>query len=87
MIFSVETICEGEDGFEISKPSIISLFIYDVLGNEIFKLIDNKEFFSSQHEVIWNGFTEDKKTAASGIYFYRLVCNKQSLSRSMILLK
>jgi len=73
--------------FVLPEPSNISLIIYDVLGNEIYKLIDNKEFVSGEHKVVWNGLTKNGKTAASRIYFYRLITNRHSLSRSMILLK
>ncbi len=74
-------------GFEISKLSSISLIIYDILGKEIYNLIDNKEFNAGEHKVAWYGLKEDGNKAASGIYFYRLITDNQVLSRSMILLK
>jgi hypothetical protein len=73
--------------FELYEPSKISLIIYDVLGKEVYKLIDNKEFNSGVHKAVWNGLNKDGNMAASGINFYRLITNQHSLSRSMILLK
>jgi hypothetical protein len=73
--------------FELSKLSNISLIIYDVLGKEIYRLIDDKEFNTGEHQVVWNGLKENGGKAASGIYFYRLITDKQTLSHSMILLK
>ena len=73
--------------FEISHLSDISLTVYDILGKEIYRLIDNKEYNAGEHHVVWNGLRKDGSSATSGIYFYRLIKDKQSLSRSMILLK
>jgi len=73
--------------FEIFHPSNISLIIYDVLGKEVYRLIDDKEFNAGEFRVVWNGLRKDGSKAASGIYFYRLVTDTQALSRSMILLK
>jgi len=73
--------------FELSERSNISLVIYDVLGREIYKLIDNKQISAGSHYAVWNGVHQNGNKAASGIYFYRLVTNRQSLSHSMILLK
>ena len=73
--------------FELSKLSNISLIIYDVLGKEIYRLIDDKEFNTGEHQVVWNGLKENGGKAASRIYFYRLITDKQTLSHSMILLK
>jgi hypothetical protein len=73
--------------FKVSQLSNISLVIYDVLGKEIYRLIDNREFKAGEYRIVWNGLRKDGSKAASGIYFYRLTTGKQSLSRSMILLK
>jgi hypothetical protein len=73
--------------FELLKYSTVSLIIYDILGNEILKLIDNRELNAGEHKVIWDGLKENERKAASGIYFYWLITNNQVLSRSMILLK
>lgn len=73
--------------FDVSNLSNISLIIYDVLGKEIYKLIDNEELKPGEYKVAWNGSRKDGSKASSGIYFYRLLTDKQSLSRSMILLK
>ncbi len=73
--------------YEISNLSNISLIIYDVLGKEIYRMIDDKEYNAGKYSVVWNGLRKDGSKAASGIYFYRLITDKQALSRSMILLK
>ena len=52
--------------YKLSAPVFISLKIYDILGREVAKLIN--EFQSSgRHTVSWNA-----STRPSGVYFYRL---------------
>jgi hypothetical protein len=50
-------------------------------------LIDNREFNAGIHKVVWNGVKVNGSRAASGIYFYQLISDKQMTARSMILLK
>lgn len=73
--------------FELSQRSNISLIIYDALGKEMFKLIDNRVYNAGKYEVRWNGILQNGNKAASGIYLYRLAAGQQFVSRSMILLK
>ena len=73
--------------FELSSSSNISLIIYDILGKEIKRLIDSEERTTGLYKTIWNGIENNGKKAASGIYFYRLITNKQVLTKSMIILK
>ncbi|MFZ0456079.1 MAG: T9SS type A sorting domain-containing protein [Ignavibacteriaceae bacterium] len=58
--------------FEIPKPSNVSLIIYDVLGREVYRLINNREYNRGKHKIIWMGIRKDGMKAASGIYFYSL---------------
>jgi hypothetical protein len=73
--------------FEISHPFNISLKIYNVLGKEINRLIDNREYTTGSYKIIWDGTENNGNKSASGIYFYRLFTNKIVLTKSMILLK
>lgn len=74
-------------GFELPEPSDISLIIYDLLGREILKLIDNKQFNSGEHNVNWNGLKEDGSMVTSGIYFYRIINGTYSSTKKMVILK
>jgi Zn-dependent metalloprotease len=64
--------------FELSVSSYIKLIIYDVLGREVTKLVD--EFRSAgYHSIIWNA-----KNMASGIYYYRLEVSGVNTSHACI---
>ena len=73
--------------FEIIKPANISLYIYNILGTIIYKLIDKQYFNVGVHSIIWNGINDNGNKAASGIYFYTLFTNDQIITRSMLLIK
>ena len=59
----------------------IILTIYNILGEEIARLIDERQP-AGEYEVTWNA-----ANAASGIYFYRLQAGDIVQTRKMVLLK
>jgi hypothetical protein len=58
--------------FSIPVRVIVTLKVYDVLGNEIATLV-NEEIPAASYEVEFNG-----KELPSGVYFYRLNARKFS---------
>jgi hypothetical protein len=67
--------------FSLNKGSMISLYIYNVLGQKITTLA--KGYFSAGiHTVKWNA---DK--FSSGVYFYELKTDLQSFIKKMIIIK
>jgi len=67
--------------YEVPEKSIVSLKVYDVLGNEIITLV-NKETLSGRYEVEFNA-----TNLPSGVYFYRIQANNFVETKKMILLK
>jgi hypothetical protein len=67
--------------FGLPQTSQTKLIIYDVLGREVFTLI-NGELRGGYHEVEFNA-----SELSSGIYFYRLIANKFTEIKKMILIK
>ena len=60
--------------------------IYDILGREVVKLID-KTMKMGYHEIAWKGRNNNDKPAASGVYFYQLICGKETLVKKMVLIR
>ncbi|HTY37252.1 MAG TPA: T9SS type A sorting domain-containing protein [Bacteroidota bacterium] len=60
----------------------VTLVIYDILGQEVIRLVDNTESVG-MHEVTWNGISRNGQAVASGLYFYRLTTPTASLVRKM----
>lgn len=67
--------------YSIPKTSYVILKIYDVLGGEIIKLV-NEYKPAGKYEVNWNA-----ANLPSGVYIYTLQANEFSSSQKMLLLK
>jgi len=69
-----------------AKPSRVTLKIYNCLGQRVRTLVDRREV-PGFHSVTWDGKDDDGIAVASGVYFCRLLCDGESRTRRMILLK
>lgn len=69
--------------FELVEPSTVTLVIYNSLGQEVSRLLENEEIESGRNSVMF-----DASNLASGVYFYKLIINNSAqLTKRMILLK
>ncbi len=67
--------------YSIPDPSIVTIRVYDILGNQVTELLD--QFMSAgNHQVIWNANKQP-----TGIYFVRLSTEKLSQTQKIILAK
>ncbi len=67
--------------FDLPKATYTKLIIYDVLGREVIKLVDEKKNAGS-YDVSW-----DAGNLASGTYIYKLEAGDYSSVKKMILVK
>ncbi len=67
--------------YTVNEPATVTIRVYDNLGNEIAELINAKQDVG-QYEVEFNG-----TNLASGTYYYRMIANGYSKTRSMRLIK
>jgi len=67
--------------FDIPDPCLITLTVYDILGNKI-EILLNEEKPEGSYEVEFEG-----NDLSSGIYFYKLSAESYSSTKKMILLK
>lgn len=68
-------------GYILGEESNVSLKIYDVLGREIMTLVDTKQN-AGKYSVSFDG-----SKLNSGMYFYQLKTGRNSVTKSMLLLK
>jgi|WetSurMetagenome_2_1015567.scaffolds.fasta_scaffold63229_2 hypothetical protein len=75
--------------FSLPKSSFVTLKVYDILGKEIYTLLN--EYKSSgiyQIPLSINQYTNNKYTALnSGVYFYRLQTDNFSQTKKLIIIK
>jgi len=67
--------------FEIPKSSFVNLVVYDVLGREIAKLV-NEKLNAGSYLIDWNA-----SQYPSGMYFYKLTSGEFSEVKKMVLIK
>jgi hypothetical protein len=72
--------------FMVNRPIHATLKIYNILGQRVGTLVD-EEKAPGDYTVIWDGKDDKGNDVASGIYFYRLMAENQSITRKMILLR
>jgi hypothetical protein len=72
---------QTEIAFGLPEASLITLDIYNVLGQKVATLA-NGYFEAGRHTITW-----DASNQASGIYFYRLTTPDGALTKKMLLLK
>ncbi len=72
--------------FELPRSSAVRLDIYNVLGEKIRTLVDDKRD-AGVHELTWDGKNKDGITMPSGVYLYLLSADEHREVRKMILAK
>jgi hypothetical protein len=65
----------------LMDASVVTIKIYDLLGREVQTLV-NAQQGSGEHSATWNALR-----CESGMYFYQLTINNQSVTKKMLLLK
>lgn len=72
--------------FYLNKTGLIKLEVYDILGRKIRTLL-NQKMSAGKHTLTWNGYNDNGKQVASGVYFYSLKVGSQVKVRKMIYIK
>ncbi len=78
--------------FELSRATRVTVGIYNILGQRLTTLVD-EQLSAGSYTVQWDGKSDSNRSAASGVYFYRLSAASGNnvpvaiATRKMILLK
>ena len=67
--------------YAVSREGHTSLSVYDIVGWEIARLVDQQQS-AGEYSVVWNANDE-----SSGIYFYRLTAPGTTLTKKMLLVR
>jgi hypothetical protein len=65
----------------LAVSSEVDLSIYNVLGQKVVKLVNEKQH-AGNYQVKW-----DASRMASGVYYYRLVAGEYVATRKLVILK
>jgi len=73
--------------YDLPSSATVTLAVYDVAGNVVRTLVNAETVGAGRHDAIWNGRDEAGRSAAAGVYFYRLDAGGTSQTMRMTLLK
>jgi hypothetical protein len=68
--------------FDLPKDVNVTVTVYDLLGREVTRLVNNEFRKAGRYEVKWNAIN-----FASGVYFYRLEAGSFVSVKKMVLIK
>ena len=71
--------------YEIIQPGHVTLTVYNLIGQEIRRLVDVSQAQGS-HLAHWDGLDAHGHLAPGGVYFYRITFNAGEARRKMVLL-
>lgn len=72
--------------YELKDAGQVALIIFDLAGRDVVTLVDGVET-SGAHQVEWNGTDKNAQPLPAGIYLYRLVSEKASVTKKLVLLR
>ncbi len=70
-------------GYVLSQPTEVKLSIYSVTGAKVTELVNQRQN-AGRYQVIWNAALNNM---SSGIYFYRLEAQGETITKKLLLLK
>ncbi len=72
--------------FRIDRGQNVRLEVVGADGRRV-ALLQDGVMDSGEHSVVWNGQMDSGGQAASGLYYYRLLTENETISKKMVLLK
>jgi len=72
--------------FDLVTSAIVRLRIYDVLGQEV-RVITDQRYNAGSHSLIWNGRDRNGHDLASGVYIYQLQAGDVVINKKLILMR
>ena len=72
--------------FELTRPGDARVDVFDA-GGRLVRTLTEENLPAGIHEIVWNGRDDERRTVASGAYYYRIETDDDSATRKMILLK
>ncbi len=84
--FNLQTTIVYEVPQSLYEGADVQLIIYDLLGQRVRTLVNDKRF-PGRFTVVWYGVDDDGNTLASGMYIYRLSVGDRTQARRLVLLK
>jgi hypothetical protein len=73
--------------FALPQSARVSLAIYNAIGQEVARLLNNEDRVAGDHTLTWDGRDAAGTVVPTGVYFYRLQTPNMQITKKMILVK
>ncbi len=73
--------------FSLKQRGRVRIDVFNVAGERVATLLDEKRAAGSYHDVRWDGTNDARQAVASGVYFCRLVTDRFSQTRKLVLVQ
>ncbi len=73
--------------FQLARSQNITVSVYNMLGQKIVTLVNNRKLSAGTNNVRWNGKDASGNSVSSGVYLYRISSPEYSVTKKMMLLK
>ena len=77
---------ETDIRFQISKPVLVKINIYNTLGEYVCTLFDGFQD-TGDHTIHWDGRDKVGNTVSSGTYFFVITSGQEKISKKMVLIR
>jgi len=74
-------------GFDLPRCTAVSIIIYDLLGEEIIKLIKNKKYERGYNTITWNGLDKHNNQITTGIYLMQIRMGSNEQHKKLVYIK
>ena len=74
-------------GFDLPKSVDVSIIIYDLLGEEVIRLINNKKYERGYNTITWTGLDKNNNLITAGIYIMQIRMGTHEKHKKLIFLK
>lgn len=72
--------------FNVNRQTNVKIDIYNLKGQKVRSLVDDI-FMSGIHTLEWNGKDDNQRDVSSGVYLYKMIADKYTSTKKMLLLK
>ncbi|MEW5702475.1 MAG: FlgD immunoglobulin-like domain containing protein [Candidatus Zixiibacteriota bacterium] len=72
--------------FDLTIDATAQVAVFDILGRTV-RTLESGYFSSGRHHVTWDATDADGRNVPTGVYFFRLVTDREAVTRKMVLLR
>ncbi len=73
--------------FTLSQPAEVTLRVFNILGQEVATLLQNRRVGPGGHEMSWNGLDRSGRLAGPGVYFFHMQAGGKTAVQRFIILR